>query len=71
MRMTIRENAGRHRAYSFDVDATYSHVVPGTYSDRTGFPDWVQSEMESLAQSDECPAFLWNPDGFIYIDISD
>lgn len=62
-RFSITESKGNQRSYSYLVTDDFP---VGIFNDND-LPEEIDSELESLGQSDSAPAFLWEPDGsFIY-----
>lgn len=74
-RVTFKETEGCHRAYSYDyLPEDYDgQLLPAGkfFFDDHDAPNEIIGESESLSQSDECPIFLWNPDGEIIIIVEE
>lgn len=58
-RITISETEGSRRSYSYVVD----YPLPFGVFPANDLPDELVGEIESIAQGDSAPPFLWAPDG--------
>lgn len=64
-RVTIAETGGSKRAYSYVVD----YPLPRGVFPANDLPDGLVGELESIAQGDSAPPFLWAPEGDLQITV--
>lgn len=67
-RLVISGTEQNKRAYSYLIKGDYPI---GIYTN-SDLPDEILNELEALGQSDNAPAFLWNPEGsLLYAIVED
>lgn len=59
-RFTVREEGGAQQSYGYLIPEILEDDFPvGFYGEADELPDGIQAELESLGQSDDAPAFLF------------
>ncbi len=68
-RFTVREKSGAQRSYGYLVPEILEGDLPvGEYSEIDELPEGIESELESLGQSDDAPSFVFeSKHPFIFI----
>ena len=67
LRLTIAESEGSKRSYSYLVD---TEIPIGVFTDKEA-PEELDNELESFAQGNDVPPFMWEPDGSLVYTVTE